>query len=128
MLRPGEALSAVARRCEKVLGASAYARRHGQPRAMMGGTWGHSLGLDWGSPWIEPTSSTVILPGMCFAIEQRIEAPGIGGANYENDVIVTDAGPRSSPQPPTATVSNEHQAPARTAFISLAPGERYRLD
>jgi Xaa-Pro aminopeptidase len=93
LLKPGETLGAVARRCEEVLGASAYARRHGPPLAMMGGTWGHSLGLDWGSPWIESGSSTVILPGMCFAIERRIEAPGIGGANYENDVIVTDDGP-----------------------------------
>jgi Xaa-Pro aminopeptidase len=93
LLRPEETLGAVAQCCEEVLGASAYARRHGRPRKMMGGTWGHSLGLDWGSPWIESSSSTVIRSGMCFAIEQRIEAPGIGGANYENDVIVTDAGP-----------------------------------
>jgi Xaa-Pro dipeptidase len=92
-LRPGEILGAVARRCEEVLGDSSYARRHGLPWATMGGSWGHSLGLDWGSPWIESTSSTVIRPGMCFAIEQRIEAPGIGGANYENNVIVTDTGP-----------------------------------
>lgn len=93
LLRPGETLGAVARRCEEVLGVSAFARRHGLPGSMMGGTWGHSLGLDWGSPWIESTSSAVIRAGMCFAIERRIEAPGIGGANYENDVIVTDAGP-----------------------------------
>jgi Xaa-Pro aminopeptidase len=93
LLRPGETLGAVARRCEEVLGASAYARRHGLPREMMGGTWGHSLGLDWGAPWIESASSTVIQPGMCFAIERRIEAPGIGGANYENDVIVNEANP-----------------------------------
>jgi Xaa-Pro aminopeptidase len=93
LLRPGETLGAVARRCEEVLSASAYARRHGLPQTTMGGTWGHSLGLDWGAPWIESTSSTVIRSGMCFAIERRIEAPGIGGANYENDVIVTDAGP-----------------------------------
>ena len=93
LLRPGETLGAVARRCEEVLEASAYARRHGMPQSLMGGTWGHSLGLDWGSPWIESGSSAVIRPGMCFAIERRIEAPGIGGANYENDVIVTDSGP-----------------------------------
>jgi Xaa-Pro dipeptidase len=93
LLRPGETLGAVARRCEEVLGGSAYARRHGLAREMMGGTWGHSLGLDWGAPWIESASSTVIRSGMCFAIEQRIEASGIGGANYENDVIVTNAGP-----------------------------------
>ena len=93
LLRPGETLGAVARRCEEVLDASTYARRRGPLREMMGGTWGHSLGLDWGSPWIESACSTVIQPGMCFAIERRIEASDIGGANYENDVIVTDAGP-----------------------------------
>ena len=93
LLRPGETLGAVARRCEEALKVSAYARRHGLPESLMGGTWGHSLGLDWGSPWIESTSSTVISSGMCFAIERRVEAPGIGGANYENDVIVTDDGP-----------------------------------
>ena len=93
LLRPGETLGAVARCCEEVLSCSTYARRHGLARTMMGGTWGHSLGLDWGAPWIESSSSTVILSGMCFAIERRIEAPGLGGANYENDVIVTDAGP-----------------------------------
>jgi Xaa-Pro aminopeptidase len=93
LLRPGETLGAVARRCEEVLDASAYACRRGPLPEMMGGTWGHSLGLDWGSPWIESASSTVIQPGMCFAIERRIEAPGTGGANYENDVIVTDDGP-----------------------------------
>ena len=93
LLRPGETLGAVARRCEEVLESFAYTRRHGLPASTMGGTWGHSLGLDWGAPWIESTSSTVIRPGMCFAIERRIEAPGIGGANYENDVIVTNAGP-----------------------------------
>jgi Xaa-Pro aminopeptidase len=93
LLRPGETLGAVARRCEEMLDASTYARRRGPLRDMMGGTWGHSLGLDWGAPWIESACSTVIQSGMCFAIERRIEAPGIGGANYENDVIVTDAGP-----------------------------------
>jgi Xaa-Pro aminopeptidase len=93
LLRPGETLGAVARRCEEELAASSFVRRHGLPRTMMGGTWGHSLGLDWGAPWIESSSSTVVRSGMCFAIERRIEAPGLGGANYENDVIVTDAGP-----------------------------------
>ena len=93
LLRPGATLGAVARCCEEVLGASSYARRHGTPETTMGGTWGHSLGLDWGRPWIESASSTVLEPGMCFAIELRIEAPGLGGANYENNVIVTDSGP-----------------------------------
>ena len=93
LLRPGKTLGAVARRCEEVLAASSYARRHGLPATTMGDAWGHSLGLDWGRPWIESRSPTVIEPGMCFAIERRVEAPGVGGANYENNVIVTDAGP-----------------------------------
>ena len=93
LLRPDETLGAVARRCEDVLASSAYVRRHGAPRTTMGGAWGHSLGLDWGAPWIESNSRIVIQPGMCFAIERRIEAPGIGGANYENNVIITETGP-----------------------------------
>src|SRR5918995_2019495 len=56
VLRPRETPGAVARRCEEGLRASAHPRRHGPPRAMMGGTWGHSLGLDWGAPWIEASS------------------------------------------------------------------------
>jgi ectoine hydrolase len=68
LLRPGETLGAVARCCEEVLGASAYVRRHGLPRMTMGGTWGHSLGLDWGAPWIESSSSTVIRSGMCLEL------------------------------------------------------------
>jgi Xaa-Pro dipeptidase len=38
LLRPGKTLGAVARRCEEVLKASAYARRRGLPQSMMGGT------------------------------------------------------------------------------------------
>ena len=44
LLRPGETLGAVARRCEEVLSASAYARRHGLPQTTMGGTWGQASG------------------------------------------------------------------------------------
>jgi Xaa-Pro aminopeptidase len=30
---------------------------------------------------------------MYFALERRIEAPGLGGANYENNIVVTEANP-----------------------------------
>jgi Xaa-Pro aminopeptidase len=30
---------------------------------------------------------------MYFALERRIEAPGSGGANYENNILVTEEGP-----------------------------------
>jgi Xaa-Pro aminopeptidase len=93
LLRAGRTLGAVACRCEEVFEASAYVRHHGVPRATMGGTWGHGLGLDWGSPWIETASTVEIREGMCFAIERRIEAPGLGGANYENNVIIGETGP-----------------------------------
>ncbi len=93
LLRPGKTLGAVARRCEEVFAGSAYARQHGQPRHTMGGAWGHGLGLDWGPPWIVPDSTVEVRAGMYFAVERRIEAPGLGGANYENNIIVNETGP-----------------------------------
>lgn len=93
LLRPGQTLGAVARRCEEVFAQSAYVRGHGQPRHTMGGAWGHSLGLDWGPPWIMADSTVEVRPGMYFAVERRIEAPGRGGANYENNIVVTETGP-----------------------------------
>jgi Xaa-Pro aminopeptidase len=38
-------------------------------------------------------SSVKICPGMYFAVERRIEAPSLGGANYENNIIVTENDP-----------------------------------
>ncbi len=93
LLRPGRTLGEVAERCEHVLATSAHVQRHGAARATMGGAWGHALGLDWGPPWIERQSDVAIRSGMYVAIERRIEAPGLGGANYENNVLITDSGP-----------------------------------
>jgi Xaa-Pro aminopeptidase len=87
-LRPGVPLGAVARRCEETLAASAYSREHGPPASVMGGAWGHGLGLAFEPPWIHPGSEVVVEEGMCLAIERRIEAPGLGGAQYEDDVLV----------------------------------------
>jgi Xaa-Pro aminopeptidase len=95
-IRPGETLGAVARRCDDVLAQSDYARRNGVPASTMGGAWGHGLGLAFEPPWIEPSSSVVIEEGMCLAVERRIEAPnaplGLGGAQYEENVLVTGSG------------------------------------
>jgi Xaa-Pro aminopeptidase len=87
-LRPGVTLGAVARRCDEALAASAYSREHGPPASVMGGAWGHGLGLAFEPPWIHPGSEVVVEEGMCLAIERRIEAPGLGGAQYEDDVLV----------------------------------------
>jgi len=98
-LRPGVTLGEVARRCDEVLAASAYARDHGMPHSPMDGAWGHGIGVSFEPPWIDPGSEVVVAEGMCLAIELRIEAPGLGGAQYEDDVLVTGAGPEVLTQP-----------------------------
>ena len=93
LLRPGVALSAVAQRCERVLAGSAHARRHGVPAHTMSGFWGHGLGLGWEPPWIGPQSSERVEEGMCLALERRAAVGGLGGGQYEDDVLVGADGP-----------------------------------
>jgi Xaa-Pro aminopeptidase len=88
VLRPGVALSDVVRTCEAELAASEHAHRHGIPKHLMGGFWGHGLGLGFESPWIGPNSETVVEAGWCLAIERRAAVPGLGGAQYEDDVLI----------------------------------------
>jgi Xaa-Pro aminopeptidase len=87
-LRPGVALSEVALACEDALAASDHGRRRGVPKHLMGGFWGHGLGLAFESPWIGPESTELVEPGWCLAIERRAAVPGLGGAQYEDDVLV----------------------------------------
>jgi Xaa-Pro aminopeptidase len=87
-LRPGVVLADVARACETALAASAHARRHGVPEHLMGGYWGHGLGLGFEPPWIGPDSREVVEPGWCLAVERRAAVPGVGGAQYEDDVLI----------------------------------------
>jgi Xaa-Pro aminopeptidase len=87
-LRPGVALSDVALRCERALAASAHARRHGTSEHLMGGFWGHELGLGFGPLWIGPDSSEIVEAGWCLAVERRVAVPGLGGAQYEDDVLI----------------------------------------
>jgi Xaa-Pro aminopeptidase len=93
MLRPGVRLADVARRCERVLAESAHVSRHGVPDHTMSGFWGHGLGVGWEPPWIGPDSDEVVAPGMCLAVERRAAVPGLGGAQYEDDVLVGADGP-----------------------------------
>jgi Xaa-Pro aminopeptidase len=87
-LRPGAQLRDIARACEDALAASDHAQRHGVPDHLMGGFWGHGLGLAFEPPWIGPDSAEVIEPGWCLAIERRAAVPGLGGAQWEDDVLV----------------------------------------
>jgi Xaa-Pro aminopeptidase len=88
VLRPGVAVSEVVRACEDALAASEHARRHGVPEHLMGGFWGHGLGLGFEPPWLGPDSAEVVEPGWCLAVERRAAVPGLGGAQYEDDVLI----------------------------------------
>jgi Xaa-Pro dipeptidase len=98
-LRPGVRLSDVARTCEEALAASDHARRHGAPEHVMGGFWGHGLGLGFEPPWIGPDSTEVVEAGWCLAVERRAAVAGLGGAQYEDDVLIGTDGA----EPLTAT-------------------------
>jgi Xaa-Pro aminopeptidase len=87
-LRPGVPLSEVAAACEAALAGSSHARRHGVPGHLMGGYWGHGLGLAFEPPWIGPDSGEIVEEGWCLALERRAAVPGLGGAQYEDDVLI----------------------------------------
>ncbi|WP_188193569.1 M24 family metallopeptidase [Nonomuraea sp. SYSU D8015] len=96
MLRPGRRVGEVARRCQEVFERSEFVAHHGLPGSEMGGAWGHGLGLSFEPPWVAedgPDASGRLEAGMCLALERRISMPAVGGANYEDDVIITDSGP-----------------------------------
>jgi Xaa-Pro aminopeptidase len=54
--------------------------------------WGHATSLCWEEPWITADCAIELQPGMVFCIEKRQPVPGIGGANFEETVVVTDDG------------------------------------
>ena len=96
LVRPGISLGAVARACEASLGQSEYVQRNKMPQSTMGGAWGHGVGLGFEPPWITTESAVIAAPGMCFAVERRIEAPlgptNARGAQYEDNILVTPSG------------------------------------
>lgn len=63
-IRPGATLGAVAQAAERTL----YTRRD-DGLAPEFGTWGHSLGLTWETPYVDSASDVVIEPGMCLAVD-----------------------------------------------------------
>ena len=62
----------------------------GQASALAG--FGHSLGVAWEGPWLDPDSDDVILPGMYLAVEKTVGIPGVGGATFEENLLVTEDG------------------------------------
>jgi Xaa-Pro aminopeptidase len=87
-LCPGVRLSEVAAACEDALAASSHARRHGVPDNLMGGFWGHGLGLGFEPPWIGRDTTEIVEPGWCLAVERRAAVAAVGGAQHEDDVLV----------------------------------------
>lgn len=53
---------------------------------------GHGLGLGFEPPYLVPGDPTLIRPGMCFAVERRINVDE-HGATFERNVLVTEDGP-----------------------------------
>lgn len=90
-VRPGATLGDVARACSEVFAASAFATS-GRGLAPEFESWGHSLGLNWEAPYVDAGSDVEIVPGMCLAVEKRTALPGVGGATYEENLLVTADG------------------------------------
>jgi len=54
---------------------------------------GHGVGLEiHEAPWISPTSSTILKPGMVFTVEPGVYYPGRFGIRIEDMVLVTSDG------------------------------------
>lgn len=100
-VRPGVLLSDVVEVCEQTLASSAHARRHKVPDHLMGGLWGHGMGLDFGPPWIGPNSREVVQAGWCLALERRAAVAGLGGAQYEDNILIGPAGAELLTDPST---------------------------
>jgi Xaa-Pro aminopeptidase len=50
--------------------------------------FGHSIGLGIDGPWITEDETTIVEENMTLAIEALVGRPGVGAANFEENVIV----------------------------------------
>lgn len=90
-VRPGATFGDVARACD-VHWAETELVRRGLVHPTGFAAWGHSLGLCWEEPWVVASSEELLEPGVCLCVEKRQPVPGLGGANFEETVIVTADG------------------------------------
>ena len=90
-VRPGAPIGDIARAADASFAESEFIRR-GIGLAPEFNSWGHSLGLNWEAPYLDVDNEIAIEPGMCLAVEKRTAAPGIGGATFEQNVLVTENG------------------------------------
>jgi Xaa-Pro aminopeptidase len=54
--------------------------------------FGHSIGVAWEAPWLDPDSAATVESGMCLAVEKKVGLDGVGAATFEEMVLVTDGG------------------------------------
>jgi Xaa-Pro aminopeptidase len=54
--------------------------------------FGHSLGMCWEAPWLHDGDDRLVKNNMVFAVERAVGEPEIGGAAYEDDILVTPDG------------------------------------
>jgi Xaa-Pro aminopeptidase len=55
-------------------------------------SFGHGLGLELEPPYIEAGEPTMLVPGVVLSIETILGTPDVGGATYEDSVLVTENG------------------------------------
>jgi Xaa-Pro dipeptidase len=87
-LQPGE------RFCDVFFAVEAAVRAAGFPSYARGHV-GHSIGSDidgeeW--PWISPSETRLIEPGMVLAFEVPYYVNGVGGFQNEDDILITESG------------------------------------
>ncbi len=90
-VRPGVTVGAVARACDEQWASGALVRA-GLAAPTGFAAWGHSTSLCWEEPWITASSTVVLEPGMCLCVEKRQPVAGVGGANFEETILVTETG------------------------------------
>lgn len=94
-VRPGVTAGELATIGARALASAAFHEyAHPETRSRSSGFsgYGHGLGTTTEEPWLLPDDPTVIEAGMVLAIEKTVGIPGVGGASWEENVIVTDAG------------------------------------
>ncbi|MDX6376090.1 MAG: Xaa-Pro dipeptidase [Gaiellaceae bacterium] len=90
-VRPGATVGDIGRACDDHWAGTELVRL-GLATPTGFAAWGHSTSLCWEEPWITAGSDIVLEPGMCLCVEKRQPVPGVGGANFEETVLVTDTG------------------------------------
>jgi Xaa-Pro aminopeptidase len=93
-IRPGMTAGELYAVGEAWMGSSELVRSIPEETPEMEGfpAFGHGIGLMWEGPWVMPGEPTPLEPGMHLGIELLLGHPSIGGAMFEQNVLVADDG------------------------------------